>query len=109
MRALERLEAKWEREDRERLEAVFALAEHNADVRYMLRWFLEITGYGRAPASADPLTLAARCGMLSVAEQLTDEMEATAPALLPALIKETTDERNSRTAARNARLADFAP
>lgn len=95
-RALERALRKQEIEDLERLRAAFYRMETDPNLRFFLRWMLEQCGYGSAPVSSDPLTLARACGMLSIATSLTSAVEQFTPNLLPALIQESINERSAR-------------
>ena len=96
-RALERALRKQEVEDLERLRSAFYRIETDPNLRFFLRWMLEQCGYGSAPTSSDPLTLARACGMLSVASSITSAVEQFTPNLLPALIQESINERTHRS------------
>ena len=96
-RALERALRKQEVEDIERLRAAFFRIETDPNLRFFLRWVLGQCGYGSAPSSSDPLTLARACGMLSISTSITASMEEFTPTLLAALIQESINERTTRS------------
>lgn len=102
-RILSRLEGRWQKEDRLRMEGAVRKISGDPDLRFFLARVLTECGYGSAPATSDPLTMARECGKLAVAEALIAELDHIEPSLLPTLILETTNERHSRNAEFNAR------
>lgn len=94
-RSYERAMRKMELRQADLLREAFYRVEASEELRYFLRWLLESCGYGSAPTGVDQLTMARECGMLSVAAFLCEAANQFTPSLLPLIIKEQNDDRNS--------------
>ena len=107
-RRYERLIDRWEKQDRLRLEAAALQIEASSDLRYFLRWLLDMADHGHAPPVGDPLTMAHKCGMMALTSTLLAELNEHAPALYPTIITEANNERRDRAAAERD-AADLDP
>jgi hypothetical protein len=98
-RRYERLMDKWEKQDRQMLQSACEKLEASADLRYFLRWLLDMAGHGQAPPVTDPLTMAHKSGMMALASVLVSELNTHTPSLYPSLIIEANNERRDRSIA----------
>lgn len=87
----------WEKADARQLdEAISAMLQHEQTRRY-LYWLLEITrAIGQNPMSENALRTAFNCGEQNIGQQVMAHLLECAPDGFLQLLKERSDERNSR-------------